>query len=738
MVFKKSSKIGFTSLIFLFSSGFAEEHKKPFVLAYLPNYVGYFNNNTVSNSLSMAGHPIPQPSYIIPGIIKGYPAFDNNEVIIEQQSIYNKHLMDTIEGIDALSYGFFQPQDDGTFRFSDSWSDFKNSDLSGNGLCNTAEAQRLKICYRDGAPPFTGGATTDAQCWGNVCYGGFEAFLALNNSGENLEHYISVGGWTYRSLMDQLVAKNGEINTNNLQNFKDVIQYLHSRGVSGVDLDIEFDDSAHGYQQSLLLKALAENNLVFDVKNMGVDIAITIQANPMMLEGLMDNGWLQSWFEQGLDHFNLMTYDFHGAFDGIGRHTGFHSSLFALPDSPYGESEFSVNKAVNALSGLSLAQKSKVNIGLPAYSRAGLTEISEDNSGLFQPIGTTSGIVPGDLDATYCDNTFMPENAENQCSGTFSYGYILSNMLTPNGSFTSKTWEYTDPDSGKTYSIGSTLFGKSWQAATSTVIYDGDTPTAMPPASNNQGVYENVFMAYLTAKDAFSYGEYAKAKGLEGMILWTVNTDVSYSDKTNSLIYNFRQGYQYSEPAPEEVSILWESRGLPSTANTESGLVTVDAELVNATAGNYIEYSCRNLSNELASCRMASDGSFSLTGANIGDNIVVTAYDFLQEAQSVDSAIITIEEAEPPTDDIITGVTLYGEIQYFQVYSPIYILPRDWYHSYNLGVINLSENPVVVSPWLLGWDLSRAITCPLPESDDAVQYTISGSWYSLSCTISKN
>ncbi|MFZ9035381.1 MAG: glycosyl hydrolase family 18 protein [Francisellaceae bacterium] len=336
MKLKKITKLIIAGSIAISTASFAAD--KPFFMAYFPNYVGYANMNFVADTVSEAGRYIPIQSYVIPGVTMGYPAYDQKDKnqqydpdkpTIAHQPTQNNNFTETIKHLSALAYGFFQPQEDGTFKFNDSWADFKNSDLDGSdSLCGSDTADELKICYRDGKPPFTGGGSSDQQCWGNVCYGNFDAFLAANNDDNNLKHYISVGGWTYRDIMDQLVAKNGKINDDNIANLIKTVSYFASQKVQGIDLDIEFSDSSTDWQNSLLFKALADNDLISKLKATGLNVAITIQANPTMLKGIVANGWINSWFKQGLNHLNIMTYDFHGNFDGQGNKTGFNSSLF--------------------------------------------------------------------------------------------------------------------------------------------------------------------------------------------------------------------------------------------------------------------------------------------------------------------------------------------------------------------------------------------------------------------------
>ncbi|WP_299004138.1 glycoside hydrolase family 18 protein [uncultured Shewanella sp.] len=586
------------------SSSNDSETSTPFVMAYYPNYAGYDNNNTSSSEVSSedpckdAGYYIAQASYNVPGIEEegnyvGYPACNKgSNSSANNGTTENQHFEDMLEGLTAVNYGFFLPESDGTFTFNDPWTDQKLTDYDTGGLCDTSK-EGSEVCYYDSTQGTSGTAAeltrTDGyeNCWEYVCYGAFSAFTDLQNEAGTLKHYIAIGGWTYLSYMDRLVSSNGtSISSTNIENFLKVAKHLKANGVDGIDLDIEFNDPATDYASSLLFQALADNatnnangqSLVEQIKDLGLEVSITIQATPGMLQGLMGNdgsdssyNYIQSWFDQGLDHFNLMTYDFHGNFDyGTDNYTGFNSNLFSYNSGTYSDpfalytdpvtgedADFSIDGSLKYLNAgndaeslsswnrLSSTDLLKVNIGLAAYGRAysGVTidtDMDPDSTGLYQSI-SNAAILPGDQDSATCSTD---PSSSDACNGMFSYNYLLNDMLT-NG-FTAKDWTYYDSVTQETYAIGSTMFKASaFTPTTSSTVYDTvNNVTAVAPSSAYPSSVTNSFVAYTSANVAKSYGTYAKKKGLGGVIMWTINGDVSYKeDQSNSLIYNFEQGY---------------------------------------------------------------------------------------------------------------------------------------------------------------------------------------------------
>ncbi|WP_299011147.1 glycoside hydrolase family 18 protein [uncultured Shewanella sp.] len=618
-----------------------------FVMGYYANYKGYQNNNQ-----STSGKAIAEPGYNIPGITDrndtsneangGFPAYNEDGIVaaLSTASETNAHLTDMVEGLSALTYGFILPESNGVIVFNDGWADLANDDWSSGGLCdtsNTDDTVGYQVCYKDSASSTeasTGTATDrgDQSQYGYcnyVCYGSFDAFLAVNNSAGDLKHYISVGGYTYMDFMDRLVSSDSDVatttaitsksfsnNDENIKNFLQVLSHLKDQGLEGVDLDIEFGSPSSEYTNSLLLRALADTkdvnghsnsygkNLVGQIHDLGLEVSITIQANPDMLLGLMGNddadsgfNYIQSWFDNGLDHLNLMSYDFHGTWDyGSYGYTGFNNNLFTYDNSDYQtetgsddnttayvnpfdeytdvatdststEADFSTDGAIRYLNAgngtvdswnkLGSKDLQKVNIGIAAYGRAynGIaSDKGNDNAtdpygtGLYQSIDNAT-IVAGDNDYAYCDTSLAnASTAGTPCGGILSYNYIVNDIAT-DSSFTSKDWKVHDDYKDKDYYIGSTLYNSgTWNVPDPTVVFDqtsNGTDISSVGVSSTVNSGSETFITYTSAADAESLGEYVKDRGLGGVIMWTVDGDSDYTDTSNSLIYNFHQGYNY-------------------------------------------------------------------------------------------------------------------------------------------------------------------------------------------------
>ncbi|MFY2509775.1 glycosyl hydrolase family 18 protein [Vibrio pectenicida] len=536
--------------MFLSSAVFASDD--PFIMGYYTNYAGYSNANGLPGAMddwgnNAEGRIIPQPSYPLPGITSGFPVMDASGSADgthvpdgEAQPTDNDDLTDKLEGLSALTYAFMMPGDNGALIFNDAWADLSTNDYQPGGIADPAgDAAALGMVPSSSA---------------SAHYGQFDAFVNLNKSDGDLEHYVAVGGWTYRDeIMDKLVSS-----SENQANFLASLQILKDAGVEGIDLDIEFTNVPDDWANSLLLEKLGTTDLVQQIKQIGLKVAVTVQATPDMLEDEVFTGYLNHMFENDLDHFSLMTYDMHGAFDASspgGGYTGFNSSLFPAPDgltSPFTD-DFSVDTAINALKqgGLNDEYFAKVNIGLPSYSRANLTGIDSSNGGLFNSIPANSKVLPGDMDEVACITNYDAQSTS--CGGMFNYNYLLQDVVNKSGSsgFVSQDWTYND--NGTTYHIGTTAYSQnSWQPVTSTLSFtDGGMDALATLVDGDHGYTypgdSNIFMSYISGQVAQSYGQYAKEQGLGGAIIWTINGDAAYDDTDNSLIYNFADGYVNSD-----------------------------------------------------------------------------------------------------------------------------------------------------------------------------------------------
>ncbi len=398
---------------------------------------------------------IPEPAYPVPGSLDSSSG----------QAVANQDFTDKLEGMNIITYAFLEAQaqtysyngqtvtnpnyatDGGTLYFNDPWADLlKQGDDS---FCKSADN---KICWF--VPTMQGKDISSSAMMGN-----FEAFAKLQHSNTNnplgaLKKVISVGGYGHDDTFEDAFDSQAHIN-----NFVDsTSQIISAYNLDGIDLDYENPNMTHQQSEDFL-------NLVQALRTKlgnGKLITVTILSSPEYIEGTQNgaNGFdagVLGKISQLADKINLMTYDFHGAFDynpdGTGT-TGFITNLYMPTDSAAGY-KFSVDTSVAAAKQVGV-DPSKIVVGIPAYGRS-LTGIDSTNGGLFQLIPSSTSIPRGDLDNADCDTAISPLGA-NSCSGSFQYNYIIKNMVGNGFTATERT------DDSQSVSNGTTAYANSWTA----------------------------------------------------------------------------------------------------------------------------------------------------------------------------------------------------------------------------------------------------------------------------------
>jgi GH18 family chitinase len=388
----------------------------PMVMAYYTDWSVY------------GGHAQPTTPYPIPG-----------SVVVDGQgnstTQSNADLTAKLNGLNVLNYSFLEidatatDPNVGTVYFND-----PNADLFAADKNSTQDA----FCKANAVSCWTAtyqGKPVSGQM------GNFVAFTQLQNTTNTLQKFISIGGYSHDDGFEAIFADaTGNAEKNFIQSTLNIVNGFK---LNGVDLDYEnpqmtyAESDAYAKLVQDLRKALPSN----------VQLTVALLASPAYLEGSNNNVGFDPNDETGQDalativnavsHVDLMSYDFHGAFDynpngGTDSNTGLLSQINAAPGEPFVNNKFNDDATVAALQ---TAIKSTANIsnkvvlGIPAYGRA-LAGISAgtNGTGLFQPITSSSSILPGDLDAQGCDTSIVL-NA-NSCSGTFSYHFIVNNLLT--------------------------------------------------------------------------------------------------------------------------------------------------------------------------------------------------------------------------------------------------------------------------------------------------------------------
>ncbi|MDF1796924.1 MAG: glycosyl hydrolase family 18 protein [Coxiellaceae bacterium] len=410
----------------------------PMVMDYWTDW-GVYSNDSSSRA-------IPEPAYPVPGSLTtgGIPV---TGAAVNDFSA-------KLAGINTLAYSFVEaqthsytyynyptrsmvtipnkhPEDMGTLYFNDAWSDL---------LVPGKNAQQDAFCGSGG----DGKSIGSKVCWfgmynrnspvapaAGAMMGNFDAFTQLKHADPNnqlgpLHKVISVGGYGHDASFEDAFSLPNDQGVHNFVNSAAAL--IKAFNLSGIDLDYENPNMTHQQSQRYL-------DLITQLRAALPDTAITVTilADPNYLQGVrsgvagFDRDVLQQIAAQ-VNHIDLMTYDFHGAFDynpnGSGT-TGFLTNLYMPNDAPSGY-RFSVAGSVAAL----LTQgvpANKVVVGIPAYGRS-LAHVAAKNGGLFQSLTADTLIPRGDLDMKTCGQAITPMGW-NTCGGMFTYNYIVNHLL---------------------------------------------------------------------------------------------------------------------------------------------------------------------------------------------------------------------------------------------------------------------------------------------------------------------
>lgn len=431
------------------------------IMSYWTNWSIYSNDPTT--------RAIPEPAYGMPGSYDAAGAIVNNPDMSEK-----------VNYLDSLTYAFFEVQPNGMIYFSDPNADLRLSDPADK--YNTDE--------------FCSAAATSAICnykqkaatWGR---GNFNlGFVNLQNI-RGLHKIISIGGYGHDASMEYAFAS-----SENTSNFVNSIAALKGNyPISGVGLDYE--------PPSITSEQAAKyTNLIQTLRNKlepETVINITILANPDWINTFGQNNW--KIISLAVNNINVMTYDFHGAFD-YPESTGFLANLYIDPNDTH-TNKFSVDTAITALINNGVPSN-KIIVGIPAYGRA-LEGASNVNYGLYQPF---SKIPKGDLDPKDCSQV-LPL-AANGCAGSYQYKYIIGNMINPGVAFTDHSVLTQGVTSG---------------------VWAYDSNIWIDTVGNQ---LSQTFISYDNVVSVKAKAEYVKNKNLAGIMIWELRGDIAPSDPSKA------------------------------------------------------------------------------------------------------------------------------------------------------------------------------------------------------------
>ncbi|WP_150269520.1 glycosyl hydrolase family 18 protein [Paenibacillus tepidiphilus] len=302
---------------------------------------------------------------------------------------------------------------------------------------------------------------------------------------------ISVGGWSASGGFYTMA--NTEAGRETFSN--SVVSFLRTYQFNGVDIDWEYPS---GTAQSgnpndfgaaeplrdvnydnyvLLLKKLREKlDLAGAQDNQKYDLTVAATASSWILGGMKLGE-----ANQYLDWANLMTYDFHGAWNGyVGPHSALYPDARDTETAALGTPVLNTDWAVRYY--LGTLPPEKIVIGVPYYSR-GWKNVNGgvNNTGLYGSAATAGGGADGDFG-------IWNDPAPEQPAGANPIWHILNLLKNP------ANQRYFDPVTKTPY------------------------------------LYNAAQKVFLTYEDQESLGyklAYIKEKGLGGMMFWELTGDYS-------------------------------------------------------------------------------------------------------------------------------------------------------------------------------------------------------------------
>ena len=264
--------------------------------------------------------------------------------------------------------------------------DYQVTDLPADKLTHAFYAF-AKIDDQGKVGVFDSWAATDKRFDGNwntpkEFAGNFEQLNNVKNENPHLKTLISIGGWTLSGKFSDVALTD----TSRETFAKSAVDFMTKYGFDGIDIDWEYPVSGglagntyrpedkHNY--TLLLGELDEQLKIQEAQD-NQDYLLTI-ASPAGFDKI-ENYELGA-MSQYLDFFNVMAYDYHGAWENT---TGHNAPLYANPNDPSANgSKYNVDYTIQTYLNEGVPAD-KIVLGAPAYGRT-WTGVGSDSNGLFQ------------------------------------------------------------------------------------------------------------------------------------------------------------------------------------------------------------------------------------------------------------------------------------------------------------------------------------------------------------------
>ncbi len=476
-----------------------------------------------------------------------------------------------------INYSFFQIEDN-KIASIDPWADF--DEANGGGLNMFGE---LKSCKED--YPET-------------------SLMA------------SVGGWTRGDKFHEMVSSQSSRTTfinSCIQFLKD---YPYFDGIDldweypAIDRDPDYDDCADrgcpgGADDTVNYAAFCKELRAALDKEFGAgvkELSACVPADPDKID-IQDLKTVA----EACNFVNLMTYDYHGAFDPTpaidpDSHLGYNSPLYRpAGDDLKGSETWNTKDSVDYCISLGIP-KDKLNIGTPYYSR-GWSGVPADENGY--PQGLTDPTPDGSSVVDVTSVTVAPKTASVKVGESVS---LTATVSPANATYSSVTWKSSD-SSIATVDASGKVTGVKEGKVTITASADGKSDTAEITVTDTITPENNVIVMKFDATKAFVNDNvydttkyqngYAKLMNVGGTAMMPLRYiaevngfDVAYDEATfKTKVTNKADGsYLMVTPGSTEVSKYAANGSLLGTTNAPSAFAMQDGVTVGP-----LRYTCEAL-----------------------------------------------------------------------------------------------------------------------------------------------